>query len=317
MHAVVVSQAGGPEVLKFQEVPTPQVKTGWSLIDIKGFGINYSEIFTRQGDSPTVQFPRILGIECVGMIKDTTDPQRLPVGQRVVSIMGEMGRAFDGSYAEYVLVPNRQIYPVNTDLDWQTLATLPETYFTAFGSVKNLRLTASDRVLVRAGGSGVGIAALQLIKAKYPQMKVAGTTRHASQVATLETQGYDQIVLDQDNTLQTDQKWTKILELIGATTMKDSFNHLATGGIVCNTGELGGQWYLQEFDPIAALAPDSYLTSFNSANVSERRLNELFAYVQDHHMNVKPTKIFRLDQLPEAHEYLESQHGFGKVIVLE
>lgn len=117
MHAVVVSQAGGPEVLKFQEVPTPQVKTGWSLIDIKGFGINYSEIFTRQGDSPTVQFPRILGIECVGMIKDTTDPQRLPVGQRVVSIMGEMGRAFDGSYAEYVLVPNRQIYPVNTDLD--------------------------------------------------------------------------------------------------------------------------------------------------------------------------------------------------------
>lgn len=60
---------------------------------------------------------------------DTTDPQRLPVGQKVVSIMGEMGRAFDGSYAEYTLLPNDQIYPVTTNLDWATLATVPETYY--------------------------------------------------------------------------------------------------------------------------------------------------------------------------------------------
>lgn len=317
MHAVVVSQAGGPEVLKYQEIPTPQVKAGWSLINIKGFGINHSEIFTRQGESPSVKFPRVLGIECVGIIEKTTDAQRLPVGQRVVSIMGEMGRAFDGSYAEYVLVPNEQIYPINTDLDWQTLATLPETYFTAFGSLKNLRLTIDDQVLIRAGGSGVGIAALQLIKAKFSQIKVAGTTRHQSQVQILLDQGYDQVVIDQNDVLQTDQKWTKILELIGATTMKDSFKHLQAGGIICNTGELGGQWYLQEFDPIEALAPDSYLTSFNSGNVNEQRLNEMFDYVKAYQMTVKPVKIFRLDQLPEAHEYLESQNGFGKVIVLE
>lgn len=317
MKAVVVKHAGGPEVLEYQEVPTPTVKPGWSLIDIKGFGINHSEIFTRQGESPSVQFPRILGIECVGLIQETTDPQRLPIGQRVVSIMGEMGRAFDGSYAEEVLVPNDQIYPINSDLDWQMLATLPETYFTAFGSIQNLRLNANDRVLIRAGGSGVGIAALQLIKAAYPQMKVAGSTRHESQVATLKQQGYDEVILDQDDVLQTDQKWTKVLELIGATTMKDSFQHLEAGGIICNTGELGGQWYLQEFDPIVALAPDSYLTSFYSGNVSEQRLNEMFDFVKQNHMVVKPTKIFRLDQLQEAHEFLESQHGFGKVIVLE
>ncbi|HJF54602.1 MAG TPA: zinc-binding alcohol dehydrogenase family protein [Limosilactobacillus coleohominis] len=317
MHAVVVSQAGGPEVLEYKEVSVPEVKAGWSLIDIKGFGINHSEIFTRRGDSPSVKFPRILGIECVGVIKETTDPDRLPIDQRVVSIMGEMGRAFDGSYAEYVLVPNEQIYPIDSKLDWETLATLPETYYTAFGSIKNMRLKNDDEVLIRAGGSGVGIAALQLIKGKYPEMKVTGTTRHESQVQILKDQGYDEVILDQNNRLQTDRKWSKILELIGATTMKDSFNHLQPGGIICNTGELGGQWYLQEFDPIEALAPDSYLTSFYSGNVNQQRLNELLQYVEKYHISVKPVKVFQLNQLREAHEYLESQHGFGKVIVLE
>lgn len=130
MKAIVVSQPGGPEVLQYMDVPTPTVKPGWSLVKIKGFGINHSEIFTRQGLSPSVHFPRILGIECVGVIEQTTDPKRLPVGQKVISIMGEMGRAFDGAYAQYTLLPNQQIYPVTTDLDWATLATLPERLIT-------------------------------------------------------------------------------------------------------------------------------------------------------------------------------------------
>ncbi|KRL27814.1 NADPH quinone reductase related Zn-dependent oxidoreductase [Limosilactobacillus frumenti DSM 13145] len=117
-----------PDKLIYQDVPTPQVKPGWSLVKVKGFGINHSEIFTRKGLSP-VHFPRILGIECVGEIADTTDPEHLPVDHKVVSIMGEMGRKFDGSYAEYVLLPNNQIYPVDTNLDWLTLTTIPETYY--------------------------------------------------------------------------------------------------------------------------------------------------------------------------------------------
>lgn len=80
MKAVVVSKAGGPEVLEVREVTKPQVKTGWSLVKIKGVGINHSEIFTRQGLSPSVVFPRILGIELVGVIEKTTEPDRLPVG---------------------------------------------------------------------------------------------------------------------------------------------------------------------------------------------------------------------------------------------
>lgn len=68
MKAVKIYQAGGPEQLIYQDVPTPDIKEGWSLVKIKGFGINHSEIFTREGKSLSVQFPRILGIKCVGQV---------------------------------------------------------------------------------------------------------------------------------------------------------------------------------------------------------------------------------------------------------
>lgn len=158
MKAIVIYQAGGPDQLKLVDLPTPQLRPGWSLVKIHAFGLNHSEVYTRKGQSPTVHSPRILGIEGVGEIAQTTDPQRLPVGQAVISIMGEMGRNFDGSYAEYALLPNQQIYPVTTDLPWSQLAVFPETYYTAYTSLKNLRPAPGDRYLIRGGTSGVGIA---------------------------------------------------------------------------------------------------------------------------------------------------------------
>ena len=68
MKAVVVSTPGGPEVLEVVERPKPVLKAGWTLVKIQGFGINHSEIFTRKGQSPSVKFPRVLGIECVGLV---------------------------------------------------------------------------------------------------------------------------------------------------------------------------------------------------------------------------------------------------------
>ena len=210
MKAVIVSKAGDSSVLKVTQVAKPQVKSGWSLVKIMGFGINRSEIFTRQGLSPSVTFPRILGIECVGVIEETTDEQRLPVGQKIISIMGEMGRDFDGSYAEYVLLPNEQIYPVSTQLDWARLATIPETYFTAFGAYQNLKITSHDTVLVRAGASGVGTAFVKLVKAKFPDVNVYASVRNTAKKAQLLDAGYDDLVIDNNGVLKTDVSFTKI-----------------------------------------------------------------------------------------------------------
>ena len=315
MKVVKIYQAGGPEQLIYQDVPTPDIKEGWSLVKIKGFGINHSEIFTREGKSPSVQFPRILGIECVGEVAQSSTPA-LAVGQKVVSIMGEMGRAFDGSYAEYVLLPNEQIYPVHTDLDWTTLAAIPETYYTAFGSLQQLRIAPQDRVLVRGAGSGVGVAFAQLLKAQFPHVVLHGSTRNPAKATRLQAVGFDEVITEADGKIQTDQSYDKILELVGPATLRDSFSHINEHGIVCNTGQLGNIWYVNDFDPIIELKNNSYLTAFYSGNVSQAKLDAMFDYIRQFNVKIFIERVFALEQVPEAHRFLQSADGFGKVVVM-
>lgn len=315
MKAVKIYQAGGPEQLIYQDVPTPDIKEGWSLVKIKGFGINHSEIFTREGKSPSVQFPRILGIECVGEVAQSSTPA-LAVGQKVISIMGEMGRAFDGSYAEYVLLPNEQIYPVHTDLDWTTLAAIPETYYTAFGSLQQLRIAPQDRVLVRGAGSGVGVAFAQLLKAQFPHVVLHGSTRNPAKATRLQAVGFDEVITEADGKLQTDQRYDKILELVGPATLRDSFSHINEHGIVCNTGQLGNIWYVNDFDPIIELKNNSYLTAFYSGNVSQAKLDAMFDYIRQFNVKILIERVFALEQVPKAHRFLQSADGFGKVVVI-
>ncbi|WP_314331986.1 alcohol dehydrogenase catalytic domain-containing protein [Selenomonas noxia] len=316
MKAVVVYKPGGPEQLVYTDVPRPALKAGWSLVRVRAFGVNHSEIFTRQGLSPSVSFPRILGIECVGTVEETTDAVRLPAGQRVVSLMGEMGRAFDGGYAECVLLPNEQIYPVQSELPWEILAAIPETYYTAFGSLKNLRIEDGYTVLVRGGASGVGIAFLRLMRAQFPHMYIVGSTRRAEQRTRMLAAGYSDVVIEEDGILRTDERYDRILELVGPAVMKDSMKHLARGGILCNTGLLGGKWDLEGFEPIGDLAEDAYLTSFYSGNVREEHLSELFAYIRQYKVPVRPERVFTLSDTAEAHRWLEGRDGFGKAVVL-
>ena len=296
-------------------MPTPDIKDGWSLVKIKGFGINHSEIFTREGKSPSVQFPRILGIEYVGEVAQSSTPA-LAVGQKVVSIMGEMGRAFDGSYAEYVLLPNEQIYPVHTDLDWTTLAAIPETYYTAFGSLQQLRIAPQDRVLVRGAGSGVGVAFAQLLKAQFPHIVLHGSTRNPVKATRLQAVGFDEVITEADGKIQTDQRYDKILELVGPATLRDSFSHINEHGIVCNTGQLGNIWYVNDFDPIIELKNNSYLTAFYSGNVSQAKLDAMFDYIRQFNVKILIERVFALEQIPEAHRFLQSADGFGKVVVI-
>ncbi|MFC6171853.1 alcohol dehydrogenase catalytic domain-containing protein [Loigolactobacillus jiayinensis] len=317
MRAVVLTKPGDANTFEYQEVATPAIKPGWSLIRIKGFGINRSEIFTRNGWSPSVKLPRILGIEGVGEIAVTSDSERLPKGQKVVTLMGGMGREFDGSYAEYALIPNANIYPVKTDLSWPELAAVPETYFTAYGSLLNLKLQKNDTLLVRGATSGVGVAAVKLAKAIEPSVKVFGTTRDLGKSDQLKAAGFDGIFEDKANELQVgDRRFNKVLELVGALTVADSLQAIAPDGILCVTGELGGVWGIKDFDPIGAMLSGTYLTSFSSDSITEAKFNALLQLITTHHIDVTPTKTFDLAHTGAAQAFLDSDTSFGKVVVL-
>lgn len=316
MKAVVVSKAGGPEVLEYKDVPTPKTKPGWSLVKIKGFGIVHSEIFTRQGKSPSVKFPRILGIECVGIVEESTDLKRLPVGEKVIAMNGEMGRDFDGSYAEYALLPNEIIHPIETNIPWPDLAAIPETFHTAYRALLQLKISEADTLLIRGGTSGVGIAGLKLAKAMNPDIQVIGTSRKETSKQEIIDLGYDGFVGDIDQKLQMDYQVDRIFDLVGAATAIDSMNNLKPFGIASITGDMGGTWDIEHFDPVTAIPNDRYMTSFASYMIDEKQLNDLLKLISDKKIDVAPVKVFSLKELPEAHKFLENQVKPGKVVVI-
>lgn len=320
MKAVVLEKPCRAVELVVQEVPTPKVKPGWVLVKIKAFGINRSEIFTRKGDSPSVKLPRIIGIECAGEIEDPSDSS-FQKGQPVVSLMGGLGREFDGSYAEYALIPSAQVYPINNDMDWVKLAAIPEMYYTAYASLfDTLRLTKGETLFIRGGTSSVGLAALQL--AKSVGATVITTTRNKRKIDFLKQYGSDFVLLDDERLA--DQFFSlfpngvnKVLELVGTVTVKQSLKLLAEHGILCMTGILGGEWVVNNFEPMMDIPSGAYFTQFDSGvNIKEKILVELFNHIEQHKINVPIAKVFPLNQIDKAHLLMESNQANGKIVVV-
>jgi NADPH:quinone reductase-like Zn-dependent oxidoreductase len=321
MRAAVCVKAGGPEVLRIRELPVPPVREGWSLVRVKGTGLNRSELRTRQGHSPSVRFPRVLGIECVGIVAASTDPL-LPEGTTVAAVMGEMGREFDGGYAEYALLPNSLLMPVTTTLPWDILAALPETYLTAQGALDALGVTAG-RLLIRGGTSSVGLAAASI--ASGYGVSTAATTRRPDRTGALTAAGADYALVDDGESLAASvhEIWPEgpdyVLDLVGASTAADSLRLVRRGGTVCVSGSLSG-WLIPDFEPIAMIPSGTRLTAFHSdtlkgsagTTVLQRIIHQVEAGVYRPNID----RVLALDDVVAAHRYMENSQASGKVVML-
>jgi NADPH:quinone reductase-like Zn-dependent oxidoreductase len=324
MRAAVCVRAGGPEVLEIRELPVPAARQGWSLVQVKGAGLNRSELRTRQGHSPNVTFPRVLGIECVGIVAASTDPS-LPDGTTVAAVMGEMGREFDGGYAEYALLPNSLLMPVTTTLPWDVLAGLPETYLTAQGSLDALGIVSGgrERLLIRGGTSSVGMAAASI--ASGHGIETAATTRRQGKTDALTAAGVDHVLVDDGGPLSTSVHaiWPEgpdyVLELVGASTTVDSLHLVRRGGTVCMAGSLSG-WLIADFEPIAMIPTGTKLTAFHSDNIKggagttvlQRIVHDVEAGVYRPNID----RVFGLDDIVAAHRYMENNEATGKLVVV-
>ena len=141
---------------------------------VKAFGLNRSEVHTRLGLAEGVTFPRVLGIEATGVV--AAAPGGECGRQQVATMMGGMGRTFDGGYAEYTCVPASQVIPFESELDWATLGAVPEMLQTAYGSLTiGLDAQPGQTLLIRGGTSSVGLAAAVI--AKDRGLTVISTTR--------------------------------------------------------------------------------------------------------------------------------------------
>jgi NADPH:quinone reductase-like Zn-dependent oxidoreductase len=320
MKAVVLYKTCLPEELKISEVPVPEVRPGWVLIKVKSFGLNRSELMMRtyEAAAPYIKLPRIPGIECAGEIADPSD-SNFNKGQRVITLMGGMGRSFDGSYAEYTLVPSRNVFKVETTLGWEELAAIPESYYTAYGSLfENLQLTPEDTLLIRGGTSALGMSAIQL--AKSTGATVVSSTRNEKKRDLLTRQGADNVLID-NGTIREQlfslypQGVKKVLELIGPATLLESARLISHHGIICSTGVLGEKGVLNNFDPVKDLPSGVYLTGFFSNFPAQIVIDDIFRLINNNNLSPTISKVFSLDAIGQAHTLMENNTANGKVIV--
>src|SRR5437660_448196 len=322
MRAIVLEKFGGLDGLVYKEIPDPEPKAGHVVIEIKAFGLNHAEMHMRRGE--WAEAAKVIGIECVGLVKSCPGGE-FPVGAKVAALMGGFGRTINGSYAEYTRVPVSNVALIESDLPWAELAAIPETYATAWTCLfRNLEIARGQTLVIRGAASSFGQAALNM--AADAGVRVIATTRGRKRVSLLEQLGAERVETegpDLSHRIAEAKTLDAVLDLVGNSTILDSLDMLRRGGRACLAGWLGGLAPIANFNPLLQMASGVYLTFFGSFvfgtpgfPLSDVPLQSIANCVAARPYKAKPSPVFNVEQIREAHRVMEANQAKGKMVVV-
>jgi NADPH2:quinone reductase len=327
MRAVVIVSHGGVEGLDVREVERPTDATADRvLVRVRAAGLNRADVLQRAGryPAPPGVVQDIPGLEFAGEVEQVGSEVRAwHTGQRVFGITA------GGAHAEYVIVPESTLAEIPSNLDWAEAAAVPEAFITAHDALfTQAQLEMGERVLVHAAGSGVGLAAIQLARASGAT--VYGTSRTAGKLDRARGYGLDETVtVGDDPKLFTDavREWTNnagvnvILDLVGSSYLAANLDALAMKGRMISVGTVGGANAPLDYGIVMRKRLRIIGTVLRARSTEEKaRATRLFA---SHVVPllareaVRPVidKVFGMDEVRAAHERMESNASFGKIVL--
>jgi len=341
LKAVVMHQRGGPEVLRYEDYPTPEPGPGEVLVQVRACSLNHLDVFTRRGEQGRrVKLPHILGVETAGEVallgEGVVD---VHVGDRVVSGPGIwcgrcdfcragqenmcaerviVGVDAHGGYAEYIKLPAYALASLPEGVSFEQGAATMVAFGTAWHMlVDRAKLQAGETLLVLAAGSGVGMAAVQV--GKHLGARVIATASTDDKLLRARGLGADETInyAQKRRFARATRKLTDgrgadvVLEHVGSHTWKDSVAALAIGGRVVTCGSTTGRW--GETDLWSLFAKQAALLgSFSSTQANFRTVLRL---VGEGHFKPVIDSVLPLSAAAEAHRRLEARQVFGKLVL--
>jgi NADPH2:quinone reductase len=321
MKAIQVHTAGGPEVMRLEDIPEPQAAPGEVIVRMEATGVNFIEIYQRKGQY-AMQMPYTPGAEGAGTVVAIGEGvTTLAVGDRVAS------ETLKGAYAEVAKAKADRLVRLPDGVDTRIGAAIMLQGITAhYLATSTYHITSGDRVLVHAAAGGVGLLLSQIAKKRGAY--VIGTTSTAEKAKVAHAAGADEVILytHQDFVAEVERltggKGVQVVyDSVGKTTFDGSLDCLAPRGMMVLFGQSSGP--VPPLDPqILNRKGSLYLTRPTAAHYVRtheelsRRASELFAWVKDGWLHVHIDSTFPLADAGKAHAALESRQTVGKVLLI-
>ncbi len=320
MKAAVYYETGGPEVFRYEDVPDPACGPGMVLVEVQAISIEGGDTLSRAGGTMAAR-PHIVGYQCAGVIREVgLGVEGRVVGQTVVAVMQH------GSHAELVAVPAMATWVLPDGVDAGIGACVPIPFGTADDCLFEFgRLRAGESVLIHAGASGVGLAAIQL--AKRAGATVLATASSAERLERLRPFGLDHGINYRDADWveavrgQTGGGANLIVDSIGGRTLAGSIDALAYRGRITYVGSAGRDTFRADFD---ALRPGNKTVTgiffgaelvMNHSRVHPMVAGHL-ADIAEGTLKVVVDRTYPLADAAAAHAYIESRQAFGRVLLI-
>jgi putative PIG3 family NAD(P)H quinone oxidoreductase len=324
MKAVVITLAGGPEVLRIEDRPTPEPGPQQIRVRVRTSGLNRADVLQRRGNYPVpAGYPEdIAGMEYAGEVDAVGEgAERWRVGARVMGLIG------GGGHAEYVCVHEREAIAVPDAFTWEMAGAVPEVFLTAYDALtRQLDLHVGETLLIHAVASGVGTAALQL--ACSSGAAVIGTSRSAWKLERAREIGLD-VAIDTSNSGWIEEIENKIgtsrvnavLDLVGGNYFEANLRLLALRGRIIVVGTTAGSRAEINLGTLLRKRAKVIGTVLRARGLDEKiALAEEFSdrvlpLFEAGHLKAVIDRIFPFSEVRAAHERMESNETFGKIVL--